>query len=161
MAVDMFLKLDGIDGESQDSTHKGWIEVDSFSWGVSNTSIGSATGGAGAGKASFQDLHFEQLFDKSSAQLALYCASGKHISSAILSVRKAGGSTDAAGNASLEFLKIKMTDVLVSSFQVAGANGEDDRPTEGASLNFLKIEFDYVAPTGEETDIAIDLRQTS
>ncbi len=159
MAVDMFLKLDGIDGESQDKTHTGWIEISSFSWGASNTTIGSATGGAGAGKASFQDLHFEQLFDKSSPQVALYCATGKHIATATLSVRKAGGSTDAAGNSGSDFLKIKMTDVLVSSFQVAGADGEDDRPTEGASLNFIKIDFDYVAPTGEESDIAIDLTQ--
>ena len=84
MAVDMFLKLDGIDGESTDAQHQDWIEVSSFSWGVSNSIAGSGTGGGGAGKASFQDLHFEQLFDKSSPQVALYCVTGKHIASATL-----------------------------------------------------------------------------
>lgn len=160
MAVDMFLKLDGIDGESQDSVHSGWIEISSFSWGASNTSVSATGGGGGAGKVSFQDLHFEQLFDKSSAQLALYCAAGKHIPSAVLSVRKAGGSTDASGKTSNDdFLKIKMLDVLVSSFQVAGANGEDDRPTEGASLNFIKIDFQYQPPAGDLVDVEIDLVQ--
>ena len=153
----MFLKLDGIDGESADSQHSGWIEVSSFSWGVSNSIAGSSTSGGGAGKASFQDLHFEQLFDKSSAQVALYCATGKHIANATLSVRKSGA--DPTGKQSIDFLKIDLVDVLVSSFEVAGAEGGDDRPTESVSLNFLKLEFQYQPPASDLEDVVIDVSQ--
>jgi type VI secretion system secreted protein Hcp len=157
MAVDMFLKLDGIDGEATDDQHLGWIEVSSFSWGVSNSTAVSSTGGAGAGKASFQDLHFEQLFDKSSAQVALYCAAGKHIANATLSVRKSGA--DPTGKQGIDFLKVNLVDVLVSSFEVAAAEGGDDRPTESVSLNFVKIEFQYQPPSSNLIDVILDVAE--
>ena len=142
MAVDMFLKLDGIDGESQDAAHKGEIEIFSFSWGVNQTvAVGGGTGGAGAGKASFQDLHFEASLSKATPKLMIACASGQHISDGTLTVRKAGDSP-------VEFLKIKIADVFVSSIQSAGA--QEDVPTDSFSLNFAKIEIDYSeqSPTG-------------
>jgi type VI secretion system secreted protein Hcp len=158
MAVDMFLKLDGIDGESTDALHKDWIEVSSFSWGLSQVGVSSTGGGGGAGKVSFQDLHFEKLFDKSSALLAQKCATGAHIVSGTLSMRKAGG--DNSGAKGDDFLKIKMTDVLISSYQTAGANGGDDRPADGASLNFLKIELQYQPPGFDLVDVILDVRQS-
>src|SRR5881227_2642940 len=89
-AVDMFLKIDEIPGESVDSIHKGEIEISSFSWGMSNSGAISSGGGGGAGKASFQDLHFESSVSKATPLLAKFCATGEHIKKATLTVRKAG-----------------------------------------------------------------------
>jgi type VI secretion system secreted protein Hcp len=137
MAFDAFLKLDGIPGESQDKNHPGEIEIESYSWGLSNTSSGSAGGGGGAGKASFQDISFTSAASAAGPLLALACATGRHIASALLTLRKNGGG-------GFEFTKIKLQDVLVSSYQQAGGASEhEDRPLETFSLNFSKITFDY------------------
>ena len=155
MAYDAFLKLDQLNGEVQDSQFEKWIEVDSFSWGVSNTtSIGSATGGAGSGKAAFQEFKITKPTDISSAQLFLKCASGQHFQKADLYVRKAGG--DASGASSV-FLKIELQDVLVSSVEFEGANGGDDRPAEDVTFNFGKIYYEYDAPDGEVGQFSWDL----
>jgi type VI secretion system secreted protein Hcp len=135
MAVDMFLKLDGISGESADSKHKGEIDIESFSFGVSQPGTSSTGGGGGSGKASFSDLSIVKKADKSSPNLMLKCATGEHIASALLTVRKAGGSQQ-------EYYKIKLTDLLVSNFQNTGSGG-DSIPVESLSLNFAKIEFEY------------------
>jgi len=110
--VDYFLKIDGISGESTDDKHRGEIEVASFSWGVTQTST-RATGGAGAGKATFQDFHFTKLSDKASPTLFQKCATGAHIKHAVLTARKAGENQQ-------EFLKITLSDLLVSSYQSGG-----------------------------------------
>ena len=154
MAYDAFLKLDGVNGEVQDSQFEKWIEVESFSWGMSQTGTGATGGGGGAGKVSFQDLHITKPTDKSSAALFLKCASGQHFQKADLHVRKAGG--DATGASSV-FLKIELVDVLVSSAQFEGANGGDDRPSEDVTFNFGKILLEYDAPDGEVDRFTWDL----
>src|SRR4051812_37257538 len=94
MAVDMFLKIDGIEGESKDSKLKGQIHIETFSFGVEQVGTSDSGGGMGAGKAKFEDFEFSMPTQKASAKLYEACASGKHIKSAILSVRKAGGTQD-------------------------------------------------------------------
>ena len=121
MAYDAFLKLDGIEGESNDKTHKGEIEISSYSWGVANSGSFSHGGGGGEGRATFQDLHFGMQMSKASPKLMSACATGKHIPSAVLTCRKAGGTQT-------EFLKIKLADVLVSSYQNGGNNSQDRLP---------------------------------
>lgn len=134
MAADMFLKLDGIKGESKDQAHKGEIDIESFTFGVQNGGTFSTGGGGGAGKVSFADIEIMKSADLSSPLLMEACASGKHIAAALLTVRKAGGKQE-------EFYKIKMSDVLVSSVSNSGAAGGN--PQESLALNFAKIEFDY------------------
>src|SRR6201982_4272321 len=90
MAVDMFLKINGVDGESQDDKHKKEIDVLAWSWGVSNSGSAHVGGGAGAGKANVQDLSFTKYIDKSSPDLMLGACNGKHYDNALLTVRKAG-----------------------------------------------------------------------
>ena len=136
MAFDAFLKLDGIEGESTDDAHKGEIEVFSFSWGVTQTGTTGGGGGGGAGKASFQDIHFAQRTSKASPLLFKACATGQHIKKAVLTVRKAGGRQQ------LEFIKIELEDVLISSYLPSGDTG-GDAPAEEVALNFSKIQFTY------------------
>ncbi|MFT6903782.1 MAG: type VI secretion system secreted protein Hcp [Oleiphilaceae bacterium] len=128
MAVDMFLKLEGIDGESQDAKHGKEIDVLAWSWGMSQSGTTHMGAGGGAGKVNVQDISITKYLDKSSTNLMNYCATGKHIKEAILVVRKAGASP-------LEYVIITMTDVLVSSISTGGSGGED-RLTENLSLNF-------------------------
>jgi len=134
--VDYFLKLDGIDGESQDSKHKGDIELESFSWGASNAGTSAYGGGMGAGKVQMQDFHVVTRVNKASPKLMLACANGEHIKKAVLVCRKAGKDQQ-------EYLKITFSDLLVSSFQTGGHAGSDVVPMDQVSLNFSKIEFEY------------------
>jgi len=161
MAYDAFLKLDGIKGESMDAKHKGEIDIMSFSWGVAQTGTHGTGGGGGAGKVSVHDITITKKTDAASPLLFLNCANGSHIKEANLVVRKAGGTQ-------LEYLKIKLTDVLVSSYEpwgqaeatgaAAGAAAgagiagglrkdkwqmADEIPMESVSLNFSKVEYSY------------------
>jgi type VI secretion system secreted protein Hcp len=135
-AVDFFLKLEGIEGESHDAKHKNEIDVQSWSFGAANGGTFGGMGGGGAGKVSMQDFHFVMANQKASPKLFLACATGEHIKKATLTCRKAGKEQQ-------EFLKITMSDLLVSSFQTGGSGHGDIVPTDQISLNFAKIEFEY------------------
>ena len=139
MAVDMFLKIGDVKGESRDKTHKETIDVLAWSWGVSNSGSAHVGGGAGAGKASVQDLSATKYIDKSSPDLMLACCNGKHYPEAKLTVRK-------AGEKPLVYRKITMTDVLISAVSTGGSGGED-RLTENITLNFAKVKVEYVEQT--------------
>ena len=132
-AVDFFLKIEGIDGESADAIHKDWIEISSFSWGETNAGSSAGTGG----KVSIQDFHFVAKLDKASPLLMLACATGQHIQKAQLTCRKNGTNP-------VEFLTITLEDCLISSFAPSSEN--KTFPTESISLNFQKIEFIYKSP---------------
>jgi type VI secretion system secreted protein Hcp len=136
MAHDAFLKIKGLDGESQDSKHKKEIDVLSWSWGISNSASAHVGGGAGSGKANVQDLNVTKYVDAASTPLMLACVSGKHFEEALLTVRKAGGDNP------VEYLKVKMTTVFISAVQHGGSTG-DDRHTENVTLNFAKVNVDY------------------
>ncbi len=133
--VDMFLKIDGIPGESKDDKHKDQIDLESYSFGATQTGTMGAGGGGGAGKVSMQDFHFVMKVNKAAPKLFLHCANGKHIPNALLTVRKAGGGQQ-------EFYTVKFTDVLISSYQTGSAQGTEI-PMEQISLNFSKIEMEY------------------
>jgi type VI secretion system secreted protein Hcp len=139
---DYFLKIDGIPGESVDSKHKDEIELVSFSWGVTQSGPGPGAGvGAGAGRAKFKDFQVVMHVSKASPQLFLATVSGKHLKEANLSVRRAGGKEQ------LEYLKIKLTDVFITSFE-EDAGG--DEPQETIAFNFRRIDVNYAPqqPTG-------------
>jgi len=135
MAVDMFLKITDIKGESKDKSHKDEIDVLSWSWGMSQSGTMHAGGGGGAGKVSVQDLSLSKWFDFASTNLMLACCNGKHFKEAILTVRK-------AGEKPLEYIKITMTNVIITSVSTGGSGGED-RLTENVTLNFEKVKVDY------------------
>jgi type VI secretion system secreted protein Hcp len=133
-AVDFFLKIEGIDGESADSKHKGEIDLESWSWGEHNSGSHAAGGGGGVGKVSMQDFSFTAQTSKATPKLMLACASGEHIKKATLVCRKAGKDQQ-------EYLKVTFTDLLVSSYQTGGHG--DAMAADQISLNFAKIEYEY------------------
>ena len=137
-AVDMFLKISGttvVMGESQDPRHKDEIDLLAWSWGMSNSSRPQG-GGGGAGKVSVQDLSLTKWVDRSTPALMEAVASGRHFNEAVLIVRR-------PGNNPVEFLKITMKEVLVTSV-ATGAGTGDDRLKESVSLNFAEVEVEYV-----------------
>lgn len=137
MAMDMFFKIDGITGESADAAKGtvGTIDVLAWSWGVSQSGTMQMGTGGGAGKANIQDLSFTKYLDDSSPVLQKRCVAGTHLKDAILSIRK-------AGDQPYVYLKITLTDVLVSSVSTGGSGGED-RLTENVTLNFGKVKVEY------------------
>ena len=135
MAQDIFLKISGIDGESQDAAHKNEIDVSSWTWQVLQDANMHQGSGGGSGKATVKDLVFVHNVDRSSPNLMKFCLTGKHIAEAQLTVRKAGGSP-------LEYLKISMTDVVITNVQPVGS-ASDEVIKENVSLSFAKVKQEY------------------
>jgi type VI secretion system secreted protein Hcp len=147
MAVDYFMKIEGIEGESEDDKHKNEIQLSSFQWQENQTGTFAQGNGGGAGKVQMQNLEIQCPVSKASPKLMLACATGQHIPSAILTCRKAGGGQQ-------EFYKITLSDVLVSSYQTGSEapNGQTINGAEGyaagvpidhVGLNFGKIQVEY------------------
>ena len=135
MAVDIFLKIAGVDGESKDDKHKKEMDILAWSWGLSNSGTAHVGGGGGAGKVNVQDVSFTKWVDAASPKLVLACCNGTHYDEATLVVRKAGGSP-------VEYIKLKLQEVLITSVSTGGSGGED-RLTENITLNFAKFNLDY------------------
>jgi len=142
MAVDMFLKIDEIKGESVDKNHPDEIIVLAWSWGMTQSGSTHVGQGGGSGKVNVQDLSFTHYVDLASPNLIKMACSGKHFKHAFLTIRKAGGANP------LEYIKVKLYDIIVSSVSLGGSGGED-RLTENVSLNFGQFEVDY---TLQKTD---------
>jgi len=143
MAVDMFIKIKGIDGESRDDKHKKEIDVLAWSWGLSQSGSAHMGGGAGAGKVNVQDLSFTKYTDSATHALVLACCNGEHIEEAVFVVRK-------AGKEPLDYIKITLNEVIVSSVSTGGSGGED-RLTENITLNFAKFKLEYTPQKADGT----------
>ena len=143
MAVDMFIKIGAVDGESVDSKHKKDIDVLAWSWGASQSGTTHVGTGGGAGKVNVQDLSFTKYVDAASHALLLACCKGTHYDKAVLVVRKAGDDP-------LEYIKITMEDLIVTSISTGGSGGED-RLTENVTLNFGKVTFAYTPQDSKGT----------
>lgn len=155
MAVDAFLKIDGVPGESTAAGHEGEIDLDSFSWGASNpTTIGSATGGAGAGKVNFKELVVTKHVDKASAKLFLHCCNGVHFPEATITVRKAGGDGGGSGR---DYLVYTFDTVFVTSIDWAGPG--DEGPEESVAFVFGQIDIKYTAPDASISEVTWDVVQ--
>ena len=116
MAINLFMKVDGADGESANAKHKNWVDIDSFSWGASQPSTMHVGGGGGAGKVTFQDLTVVAPVDKAYPAMLVHCAGGKHITKVQIAACKAGGDE-------MEYYKITLDDVIVTGVNVSGSEG--------------------------------------
>ena len=131
--ADMFLKINGIAGESQDAAHPGQIEVSSWRWKMAQQVSMMSGSGGGAGKATINDLHFVHHVDRASPSLMRYCLTGRHIPEVILTVRKSGG-------VPLDFLVITMGDVVISAVEPIVF---DSNYYEHVSLSFARVKQEY------------------
>ena len=139
MPFDAFIKIDTIPGESTDDKHKDWIEVLSFSMGVSQAKSGSAStaGGATSQRADFQDFSFVKALDKSSPKLGLACADGTHIKEIKLELCRAGGDK-------VKYYEVKLSECIISSYRPGGsAQGGETLPLEEIGVDYGKVEWTY------------------
>jgi type VI secretion system secreted protein Hcp len=136
MAVDFFLKLDSIDGESVADGHTNEITLLSFSWGGSQVSSVAGTGGSGAGKVSLENLHIMKYYDKASPSLFKALISGTHIKTGVLSACKSG----VTGGGGKPFLKVSLEELFVSNLSVSGSS---EVPAESVSFSYNKIKVEY------------------
>jgi type VI secretion system secreted protein Hcp len=143
MAVDMFIKIKGVEGESNDDKHKKDIDVLAWSWGLSQSGSSHMGGGAGAGKVNVQDLSFTKYVDSATHHLVLACCTGEHIDEAVFVVRK-------AGKEPLEYIKLTLNELIISSVSTGGSGGED-RLTENITLNFAKFKLEYIPQKADGT----------
>jgi type VI secretion system secreted protein Hcp len=143
MAMNIFLKIDGVSGESKDSAHAGEIDALAWSFGESNSGSTHMGTGAASSRVNVQDLSVTKYTDKSSPALLLACCTGKHHRTARLTVRK-------AGERPIEFLVLEMTDLIVTSVSTGGSGGED-RLTENITLDFAKFKFSYTSQKADGT----------
>jgi type VI secretion system Hcp family effector len=137
MAIDAYLKIAEAPGESSDSDHKGEIEVLSFNFGATQPAQASAStaGGGTSERVSIHDISFTKSVDKASAKLFELCCTGKHINEAAFVMYRA------SGDKRVKYLDFKLSDAVVSSYQIGGSGGEV--ATESFSLNFAKIVQTY------------------
>lgn len=135
MAVDAFLKLTDIKGESVAKDKADQIDVLAWSWGLSQSGTLHMGSGGGAGKVNVQDLSITKWVDSSSPNLIMACCTGQHFDEAVLTFRKAGGSP-------LEYLVLTLTEVMITAVSTGGSSGED-RFTENVTLNFAKFNLSY------------------
>lgn len=138
MAFDAFIKIDGIEGESSDTRHTGWIEVIHYALGQSQnvSTTASSAGGASAERGSFQDFCFSKLLDKASPRLAEACAAGTHIDTIIVELCRAG--TD-----KIKFMEYRLTNSVVSSVKTSSGDPNNSFPVELVKIDFGKIEWSY------------------
>lgn len=135
MAVDILLKIDGVDGESVIQDHEDEIDIQSWSWGMSQSGSMHTGGGGGSGKVNVSDITLVKRVDKSSPNLMRICCNGEHLTEAVLVVRKAGTSA-------LEYFRITMSTVVVTSLSIDVSNN-DESLNEVLGLSFAKMQVDY------------------
>jgi type VI secretion system secreted protein Hcp len=141
MAFDAFMKIDGIEGESTDDKHSGWIEITSFDTGVTQRSSATASsvGGASSERADFNDFVIAKELDKATPKLALACAAGTHINNIVIEICR-------AGDKPVKFMEYKMTNCIISNVSESGSagGGEGSFPKESVSIDYGKITWNYV-----------------
>jgi type VI secretion system secreted protein Hcp len=150
MAIDALLKISGVEGESKIADHENEIDVLSWGWGMDQSGTMHVGGGGGAGKVDVHDISLTKNVDKATPALIRSCCNGEHFDEAVLVVRK-------AGKDALDYLKITMTSVLVTSYQTGGSDG-DPTLTENINLCFAKFKCSYTPQKEDGTgDADIDI----
>ncbi len=137
MATDFFLFLQNVDGESRDVTYEKQIHMHDFHWGLQQSGSTHTGTGSGAGRVAVQDISFTMDYDKSVPVLMGFCCSGEHIEKGEMTARKAGGDKP------VDFFKITLEDILISSVNISGSGHGDDALSVSVSLNFGKFTSHY------------------
>lgn len=132
--IDAFLKID-IEGESNDTQHKGWFDLQSCGLAVSQSGSMALGGGGGTGQASFSDVPITTFVGKSTPELFLKCATGKHFPKAEIIIRKAGDNP-------MDYLKIELEDVMITNYNMSPGHG-GDLAVENWSLDYAKVSYSY------------------
>jgi type VI secretion system secreted protein Hcp len=156
MALDMFMRIEGVNGESKDANHKDWTDIKSFTWGAEQPGSMNTGGGGGAGKVNFDDLTVVAAIDKAAPTVLKNCAIGQHLGKVEISVCKAGGSQ-------IEYSRTTLEDVLVTSVKFVGAK-ENEALMMEYGFQAAKVKNQYWEQTdkgskGAEVQMGFDIKQ--
>ena len=138
MAVDYFLKIEGVEGESKDSVHQKEIELEDWSWGETQTGRAAEGAGGAVGTVTPASFSFRKRVDMSGTKLNQLCAAGKYVNNAYFTARRAG----AADGKPVDYLKIHFKGVLIDSYSTTGSGG-DSPPLESISFKFEQMQMEY------------------
>ena len=119
MGMAMFMRVEGATGESADGQHKGWSDIQTFTWAAAQPAAMANGGGGNAGKANFADLVVTAYMDKATPAILKYCASGKHVPKVEISSCKTGGDQ-------IEFSRLTLEEVVVTLAKIEGPDAEDE-----------------------------------
>jgi len=138
MAIDVYLHIDGIKGESNDDKHREWIECSTVHWGIvqPKSATASTSGGHTAERAELDDISFHKLSDLASPILMQTCAAGKTIPRARFEFMRADGDGQR-----IKYFEIELENVLVG--QVSPSIDQGDILSENVSLKFSKVKWKY------------------
>ena len=131
MAVDYFLKLDAVEGESEAAGMETQIHLLSWNWSGHNSGSGGRTGGSGAGKVEMSDVSFAFMMDKAYGTLAQKMANGEHIKEGLITCRRAGGAQEI-------MYELHMKQIFITSLNISGSAG-DEIPVVNGTLNYKAI----------------------
>jgi type VI secretion system secreted protein Hcp len=146
MPIYMSLIIDGIEADgSVNVEHRGEINVESFSWGVS---VSERSGAGGAGKATFDDLVIVKQVDQSSPRLMLACAQGRHHKSATFRVIPIDETGRIHGNVEV----VRLEDITIEAVRQTGHEHGGALPTEVVTINFARVASITVGPRGANGD---------
>ena len=134
-----FLKYEGIDGESKDRQHKGWIDIESWNWGMEQSESTTTRSVRGSGRANFKSLVFSKKVDSATPKFMRYFAEGTRLGEVLLEV-SLGGERPAT-------LRMVLTNAQVTSVHIEDAAGEG-RPMEHISISFTKVKVIHTSPRG-------------
>lgn len=156
MAIDIFLKIDGIAGESKDAHHKNWIDVRNVNWAATQPATLTSGGGGGAGKVNFHDLKVTAAIDKSAPTILKHSANGRHIPKLEVSICKAGGEQ-------VEYSRITLEDVIVTAVEFVGSQ-ENEVLMVNYSFQAVKVKKQYWEQTerggkGPETQMGYNIKE--
>lgn len=156
MALDMFMRIEGVNGESKDSNHKNWTDIQSFKWGAEQPGSMSTGGGGGAGKVNFDDLIVVAAIDKAAPTVLKNCAVGQHLSKVEISVCKAGG-------AQVEYSRTTLEDVLITAVKFVGTQENESLMME-YSFQAAKVKNQYweqndKGSKGAEVQMAFNVKE--
>jgi len=131
MAMDAYLKIDGIPGEAKQKGWEDWIQLEGWSWGSSTAGQAERGGGLIGGKVQMQDFHFTKSTDKATPKLFESCCAGRVYNEIKLQVVRMPENQ--------VVIDVKMSNCIVSTFQTGGGSGDGGVPIENGSLNFSKV----------------------
>lgn len=133
---DIYIKIDGIPGEATDGDHKDWIEVLSYTHGITQPASAtvSSAGGGTTTRCDHENYSITKYVDKASPKLYELCSSGKHISSITIDMMRA------SGDSRVKYMEVKMEQVVIAGVSPAGG---PEFPTESVSLNYGNIKWTY------------------
>lgn len=142
MSVDIFIKIDGVDGESTDKEHVGWVEIQNISTGItlpfSNSSYSATGGGGNTGRADFDYITFSKFMDKSSVKMQEICGTGETQPKAEIHFCQAGD-----GKKKHTYMTYIIEKVVIANYSVSASKHDVDRPMESISLAYGIVDMKY------------------